>query len=89
MEPTIDEQVRLAKMAIAQSGAVWRMPGDYPFPAKWRWIDLGVDLVLFSPVKRTFAPPGKRKSLCFHLYDSERKGADIAEEIIRARRQYQ
>jgi hypothetical protein len=86
---TIDEQVRLAKMVIAQSGAVWRMTGDYPFPAKWRWIDLGVDPVLFSPVKRAFAPPGKRKFLCFHLYDSEQKGADIAEEIIRARRQYQ
>lgn len=86
---TIDEQVRLAKMVIAQSGAVWRMTGTYPFPEKWRWIDLGIDPRLFPNIKRSFAPPGKRKFLCFHLYDAEQKGADIAEQIIRSRPQYQ
>jgi hypothetical protein len=86
---TIDEQVRLARLVIAQSGAVWRMTSDYPFPEKWRWIDLGIDPGLFPNIKRTFAPSGKRKFLCFHLYDSEQKGADIAEQIIRSRPQYQ
>lgn len=82
---TIDEQVRLAKMVIAQSGAVWRMTGAYPFPEKWRWIDLGIDPTLFPNLKRSFAPPGRRKLLCYHLYDSEQKGADLAEQIIRSR----
>jgi hypothetical protein len=84
---TIEEQVKLCDLVIAQSGAVWRMTGDYPHPEKWRWIDLGVDPAQFPLVKHTFAPPGKRKFFCFHLYDSEQKGADIAEQIIRAKPQ--
>lgn len=82
---TIEEQVSLVKLVIAQSGMIWRLTGDVPDPTKWRWIDLGVDASLFPLAKREFNIPGKRRFLFFHLYDSNQKGLDIAEEIIRIR----
>lgn len=81
---TIEQQVDLAKMVIAQSGSIWRTTGEYPSPEKWRWVDLGIDTWQFPLQKHAYAPPGQRTFLFFHLYDEAQKGADVAERIIAA-----
>ena len=86
---TMSEQVAMSRMFIAQSGAVWRLTADYPDPEKWRWIDLGVDPVVFPRLRTTFSPMGRRKFCFIHLYDDHQKGKDLAEGIIRARPHYQ
>jgi hypothetical protein len=86
---TIAEQVRIAKMVIAQSGSIWRMTSEVGYPEKWRWIDLGVDPCLFPKIKKTFNRPGKRKFLFFHLYDEAQKGADLALEMVKTRPNYE
>lgn len=86
---TIAEQVGIAKLVIAQSGAVWRMTSGVIEPEKWRWIDLGVDPYLFPKTKKSFNQAGKRKFLFFHLYDDAQKGADIASGIIQSRPSYE
>ncbi len=85
---TIQEQVEIAQLIIAQSGATWRYKAEVPFPEKWRWIDIGVDPHLFPKIKKSFNPPGKRRFLFMHLYDTDQKGADIAKEIIQLRNDY-
>ena len=86
---TIAEQVSIAKLVIAQSGAIWRTTSEVNFPHKWRWIDLGVDPNLFPKLKTRFNKAGKRKFLFFHLYDEAQKGADVAKEIIKSRPNYE
>jgi glycosyltransferase involved in cell wall biosynthesis len=85
---TIAEQVAMSRMVIAQSGAIWRLTADYPQPEKWRWIDIGIDPMLFPRVKHRFNPAGHRRFCFIHLYDADQKGVDIAQEIIRARQTY-
>lgn len=85
---TLADQVALSKMVIAQSGAVWRMTADYPEPEKWRWIDLGVDPVIFPRLKRRFNPAGSRRFCFINLYDEAQKGADIGQALVEARPNY-
>jgi len=85
---TIAEQVEMSQMVIAQSGAIWRLTQDYPQPKKWRWIDLGIDSLLFPRLKQKFNPVGQRQFCFVHLYDATQKGSDIAQAIIRARPGY-
>jgi len=86
---TIAEQVAMSRMVIGQSGAIWRLTADYPQPDKWRWIDLGIEPLLFPRVKREFNPAGQRRFCFAHLYDAAQKGSDIAREIIGARPEYE
>lgn len=85
---TLAEQVAMSKMVIAQSGAIWRMTAENPEPEKWRWIDLGVDRAIFPRIKRRFNPAGQRRFCFLNLYDAAQKGADIAQEIVKARPTY-
>jgi hypothetical protein len=85
---TLEEQVRLARMVIAQSGSIWRLTARYPDHWKWRWIDLGVDRCLFPRIKTAFAPPGKRRFCAINLYNTHEKGKDIAEELAKKRPDY-
>ncbi len=87
-DATIEEQVGISKMVIAQSGAIWRLSETYPSMDKWRWIDLGIDQVVFPRIKTSFNLPGNRKFCFIHLHDSVQKGNDIAKGIIDARPNY-
>lgn len=80
---TFEEQVALAEMVIAQSGMVWRLSQRYPQPAKWRWIDIGIDRKLFPLLRDDVAAPGRRRFCFVNLYNDHEKGADIAREVAR------
>lgn len=86
---TIEEQVKIARMVIAQSGTSWRLTAENPDLWKWRWIDIGVDRSLFPRKKDSFSPPGKRKFCAINLYNAKEKGSDIVISLVKSRPSYQ